>query len=266
MERKFKGIWIPAELWNYKELTLQEKCMVAEIDSFKEFFMSNKTVGDFLGVSKSRAKQIIMGLNEKGIIDVNIIKDPETGQVLRRTIKVSYAFKRAIFEKSMNDDEQDYCPTMSENCPTPMSENCPTLCQKTDSNITNIDNKSIYIKEEADKAANTPKKKVAKKFIPPTVSQVRDYCIERCNSIDPDSFVDFYESKGWRVGNQSMKDWKAAVRTWERREKKKSEQPRRLNRAERQRLEDAELERMCREYDSGNGQTNTDDIAGKLSR
>ena len=55
-----------------------------------------------------------------------------------------------------------------------------------------------------------------KKFTPPTVGEVLAYCRERGNSVDPGRFVDFYESKGWKVGNQPMKDWKAAVRTWER--------------------------------------------------
>lgn len=56
------------------------------------------------------------------------------------------------------------------------------------------------------------------RFAPPTVSDVAAYCQERGNTVDPQRFVDFYASKGWRVGSQPMKDWKAAVRTWERRE------------------------------------------------
>ena len=58
----------------------------------------------------------------------------------------------------------------------------------------------------------------AKRFIPPTVDEVAAYCQERGNSLDPDAFVDFYASKGWLVGKNPMKDWKAAVRTWERSE------------------------------------------------
>ena len=58
-----------------------------------------------------------------------------------------------------------------------------------------------------------------RRFTPPTVEDVRAYCKERGNAVDPERFVDFYESKGWRVGNQPMKDWKAAVRTWEKRDK-----------------------------------------------
>ena len=58
----------------------------------------------------------------------------------------------------------------------------------------------------------------AKRFIPPTVDEVAAYCQERGNGLDPESFVDFYASKGWMVGKNPMKDWKAAVRTWERSE------------------------------------------------
>jgi len=54
-------------------------------------------------------------------------------------------------------------------------------------------------------------------FAPPSLSEVREYCRERNNSVDPEQWIDFYLSKGWMVGKTKMKDWKAAVRTWERR-------------------------------------------------
>lgn len=57
-------------------------------------------------------------------------------------------------------------------------------------------------------------------FIAPTVEQVKAYCKERHNNVDPEEFVDFYTMKGWRVGKEPMKDWKAAIRTWEKRRKK----------------------------------------------
>jgi hypothetical protein len=59
-----------------------------------------------------------------------------------------------------------------------------------------------------------------KKFVPPTVEEVRAYCESRNNSIDPEAFVAFYNSKGWKVGKNPMKDWKSAVITWEKRQKK----------------------------------------------
>ena len=54
-----------------------------------------------------------------------------------------------------------------------------------------------------------------KRFVPPTVEEVAAYCRERQNGIDPEAFVDFYMGKGWLVGKSPMKDWRAAVRTWE---------------------------------------------------
>lgn len=70
-----------------------------------------------------------------------------------------------------------------------------------------------------------------KKFTKPTLEEVREYCLERNNNIDPERFIDYYNSNGWKVGKNSMKDWKAAIRTWERNNKevKKSESNSRPN-------------------------------------
>ena len=53
------------------------------------------------------------------------------------------------------------------------------------------------------------------------IDEVKDYCILRKNNIDAEGFIDFYESKGWQIGKEKMKSWKACVRTWEKRETKK---------------------------------------------
>lgn len=70
------------------------------------------------------------------------------------------------------------------------------------------------------------KNKEEKHFIPPSVEEVRQYCTERGNTVDPEAFVAHYASNGWMVGKNKMKQWKAAVVTWERRQQndeKKSE-------------------------------------------
>ena len=59
------------------------------------------------------------------------------------------------------------------------------------------------------------------RFKKPTFIEVDLYCADRKNNVDANAFIDFYESKDWMVGSNKMKDWKAAVRTWERRETKK---------------------------------------------
>lgn len=59
------------------------------------------------------------------------------------------------------------------------------------------------------------------RFSPPTIEEIKDYCVKRNNSVDANIFFDFYESNGWLVGKNKMKDWKASVRTWENRENNK---------------------------------------------
>ena len=57
------------------------------------------------------------------------------------------------------------------------------------------------------------------RFSPPSVEDVREYCKEKGYNVDPERFVDYYISNGWKVGRNPMKDWQAAVRSWERKEK-----------------------------------------------
>jgi len=54
------------------------------------------------------------------------------------------------------------------------------------------------------------------RFCPPSVEEVRAYCLERKNQVDPERFFDFYTSKNWMIGKNKMKDWKASIRLWER--------------------------------------------------
>jgi len=61
-----------------------------------------------------------------------------------------------------------------------------------------------------------------KRFKKPSFDEVNNYCLERKNNIDAEAFLDFYQSKGWMVGKHPMKDWKACVRTWEKRDVKTS--------------------------------------------
>ena len=56
-------------------------------------------------------------------------------------------------------------------------------------------------------------------FVKPTIIDIKEYCKERKNNVDAETFFDFYESKDWLIGKNKMKDWKACVRTWESREK-----------------------------------------------
>ena len=91
----------------------------------------------------------------------------------------------------------------------------------TDSNaiVTNC-NTEIEIEKDIEKDIEIEREK-KKRFTPPTLQEVKDYCLERGNNVDAQRFVDYYTSQGWKVGKHPMKDWKAAVRTWERNSKPK---------------------------------------------
>ena len=84
-----------------------------------------------------------------------------------------------------------------------------------------IDKNSIDSGVNIDNTININKSdEKPKRFIPPTLEEVKAYCLERKNDVDPERFINFYQSKGWMVGHNKMKDWKAAVRTWEQKDKR----------------------------------------------
>lgn len=85
-------------------------------------------------------------------------------------------------------------------------------------NNINIINTKDNTNKEKNNIINNIIKKESKKFKKPTFEEVKNYCIERQNSIDPEYFLDYYEANGWKVGKNSMKDWKATIRTWEKRQ------------------------------------------------
>lgn len=86
-----------------------------------------------------------------------------------------------------------------------------------------IPEKQEFTPEESTQSkVNKSKEEKSKRFIPPTLEEVSQYCRERNNYVDAQKFIDFYESKGWYVGKNKMKSWKASVRTWEAKNKNNS--------------------------------------------
>ena len=114
--------------------------------------------------------------------------------------KKSKAGKKGMAKRWASDDEEEPEPYHSYN--TVITEN----------------NKGKERKGKEIKEINKEIGEKRKRFVPPTQEEVKSYCTERKNTVDPERFVDFYESKGWMVGKNKMKDWKAAVRSWEKKE------------------------------------------------
>ena len=137
----------------------------------------------------------------------------------------------ALVKRSIDTNNQKYLNSTKGGRPKKPDNNLTITKEKPNNNLTEtqeepnskqteanrnpmINDKGEMIKEEK---KNIKEKSVFKK---PTVDEVKAYCQERNNNVDPNAFVDFYSAKGWRVGNQPMKDWKACIRTWERRDQK----------------------------------------------
>ena len=119
-----------------------------------------------------------------------------------------------------------------------IDENYNTKCEKNRANVNNRyqpnDNKSEDVqpytnvyertqdkdkdKDIKEKPPKGGKKKSAERFTPPTLAEVEAYCQERGNSVNAQRWYDFYSAKGWKIGQNTMKDWRAAVRTWEQRD------------------------------------------------
>lgn len=189
INRAFKGIWIPADIWLNEDLTVMEKLFLVEIDSLDNnegCYASNAYFAKFFGVSKVRCSQIIKALEAKKLVTIDLEKDGK--QIKKRTVRVLN-----IFNRGMKYTEEGYE-------------------EKFKGNNTSINN--TY---ELNKKESTTK---TKRFLAPTSQEVGNYFLERGSTnamVESDKFIDFYTSKNWMVGKNKMKDWKSAVRNWIRR-------------------------------------------------
>ena len=126
------------------------------------------------------------------------------------------------FEKSVESGKKgaekrwgDNSPPIPSHSP-PIANDSPTIgCLREAEAEAEAD---ISILTDREGGADKPPKRP--RFAPPDVSEVEAYCSERKNGIDPAAFIDYYSARGWKLnGGQTMKDWRSAVRTWERRNK-----------------------------------------------
>lgn len=124
-QRAFKGVWIPAEIWLNEDLSLQEKALLADIDSFcsryESCYASNEHFAKFIGVSTRRIKDIIKGLEDKKLIEREIVYKQGTKEIQKRLLRLPYPSGR-----NLHGGGAEKFPTPSEEkFPTPGEENCP---------------------------------------------------------------------------------------------------------------------------------------------
>jgi hypothetical protein len=116
-QRAFKGVWIPADIWLNENLSLQEKAVLAEIDSFcsryESCYASNEHFARFIGVSTRRIRDILKSLEDKHLIEREVIYKKGTKEIEKRFLRLPYPYGRKLPQGA------------EENFPTPTEENCP---------------------------------------------------------------------------------------------------------------------------------------------
>ena len=127
-------------------------------------------------------------LKELNLIE-SIKRTDETGKIIGWFVKINYLV-----------DESRIPETTIPISPQLVSQETNTINNKYINTNNNINTKKEIYKE---------------RFKKPSLEEVKEYCLERNNNVDAEAFINHYESKGWYIGKTKMKDWKAAVRTWE---------------------------------------------------
>lgn len=151
-------------------------------------------------------KQALSMFKELGLIEIL-----ENGAIYMLDIQnfigkgSTEADRQRLYDRRISDERKQKKLTQSRNLEEILKKSTPEI--------------EIELEKEIDSSASTTTKR--KRFEKPTLSEIKAYCIERGNKVDAQHFFDYYESNGWRVGKNSMKNWQAAVRTWERSEYRK---------------------------------------------
>ena len=208
IERQFKGVWIPKDIWVNDNLNLQEKCFLTEINSLDDeergCFALNEHFAKFFNLSKNRCSEVIKSLQDKGYIDVNY--KYEGRKIIERTIRVKNKFFTPS-EFRLPPSENRLTPSISRQTP---SEN---LVDR----ITIENNNRVYIDEPS--------------FMPPKLEEVEAYCRERNNYVDAKRFFDYYSAGNWKdKDGKPVKNWKQKmIANWERNATKPIEKKRNVD-------------------------------------
>ena len=201
---------IPSIVRYDSELKPNEKLLYAEISALMNqsgyCWATNKYFAELFDVTPETVSRWISHLANKGYLVSKIIYDEDGKTILERKLHV-------ILPVADEDDPIDKKINrgIDEKIKTPIDEKIKTPIDKkvkennTRVNITSINN-----------IIGTETEKKQKKFVKPTIEEIKAYCAERNNQIEAARFYDHYESNGWKVGKNPMKDWKATIRNWER--------------------------------------------------
>lgn len=152
-------------------------------------------------------KQALSMFKELGLIEIL-----ENGAIYMLDIQnfigkgSTEADRQRLYDRRISEERKQKKLTQSRNLGEILEKSTPEIEIELE--------KDIKIEKEIHSSAKSTTTK-RKRFEKPTLSEIKAYCIERNNNVDAQHFFDYYESNGWKVGKNSMKNWQAAVRTWE---------------------------------------------------
>ena len=139
----------------------------------------------------------------------------DTGVIVIKHWRINNYIRNDRYHETAYQDEKSLLSLKENNAYTLNSDNVGIPCGN--QTVYQMETEVSIGKNSIDKS--NKERGTSRNFVPPTLSEVKAYCQERNNGINPEQFIDFYESKGWFVGKNKMKNWKAAVRNWEQRRK-----------------------------------------------
>ena len=148
------------------------------------------------------------------------IKDIEEREWLRKVI-INYGLHGTVpesFHTEALEIAWTVCKDLIDQQQHRREVNTANRAGKKSAPATTEENTAVVQPEEKPAQEIQPEKPKRKNFEKPTVEEIAAYCAERKNEVDAQAFFDFYESKGWKVGAVKMRDWRASVRTWEKRD------------------------------------------------
>jgi hypothetical protein len=208
MERAFKGVWIPAEIWLNEGLSVMEKVLYAEIDSFcgsgKECFCSNAHFAHLLQVSERQVQRLLVSLEKKGIISRRMVYKEGGKEVDKRYLKPVHVTTPPDKAVATPHDEI-VTPSGDENV------------VGTHPGITNPSITDIYSDSTTETESKTKRKRKA--FVPPTLEEVTAYVQEKKLKVNPKDFFDYYEAGNWHdQTGKPVKVWKQKCQSWSMRE------------------------------------------------
>ena len=188
MERTFKGVWIPAEIWLDSRLTLVEKALYAEIDSFsgndKTFHKTNDTIQLEYGISRPTVSKSIKKLEELGFIETRF-----DGRMRHLTVQADRKIFTGRGKNSFGQQEKNL--------------------RAAGKNSTSTNTVERTTKNTSKEIGARPKD------LDEVLESFKEVGAEESEAL---AFFDYYEANGWTQGrNKPIKDWKAAARGWIRR-------------------------------------------------